>query len=792
MLKNHLKIALRHLRKHKGHTLINISGLALGMACCLLILLYVQHELSFDQYHQNKDRLYRLATRIQGATFEEGIAKVNGPWGIAIKKEVPEVEETVRFVIVGQILVGKGEKRFYESNGLYADSTALRVFDFPMLQGEGRTALVAPNTMAVTRDFAQKYFGEENPLGQTLTLDNRTEYLITALLDKVPSNSHFTFDFLLSLSGFTHPQRDNWVQWNQFYTYLLLQENVSPQTVAAKIPAVLQKGMGAETAARFSPFLQPLPRIHLYSHLFREISPNSDVAYLYIFSSVALLILIVAAINFINLSTAQGSHRAKEVGVRKVLGSPRQQLVGQFLTEAILLCVFAVALAISLAEFFLPTFNALIDRNIEITWRNNALLWLGALGLTLLLGGLAGSYPAFALSAFQPVSVLKGQAGGPPKKSLLRNGLVVFQFALSAFLLMATGVIHRQTQFVRGKNLGYTPEQIITIPVQSPALARDYETVKSELLQHPNLVAVSASANLPGGSDWGIPVQPEGIAPEQAPPMRMLAGDHDFINTYQVQIAEGRNFSKEFAGDSTNAFIINEEAARQLKWDQPLGKMIAMPAIQREAAPVIGVVKDFHFRSLHERIGPLLFFIPLPDWMTTFSVRIRPQNIPETLKFLEEKFARLDPSHPFTYSFFDERMARQYQSELRLQSTSTYAAGLGIVIACLGLFGLVSFATAQRTKEIGIRKVLGATTSGIVGLLSKETVRLVVIANLVACPAAYFIMQRWLQDFAYRAEISPAVFASACLLTLLIALLTVGYRSIKAALANPVEALRYE
>lgn len=792
MFKNYLKIALRNLRKQKGHAFINIAGLAVGMACCLLILLYVQYELSFDQYHQNKNRLYRLATRIQGAAFDNGIAKVNGPWGIAIKKEVPEVEDAVRFVIVGQILVGKGEKRFYENDGLYADSTALRAFSFPLLQGDARSALVAPNTMAVTRDFAKKYFGEINPIGQTLTLDNRTEYLITALLDNVPSNSHFTFDFLLSLSGFTHPQRDNWVQWNQFYTYLLLKENVSPQIVEAKIPAVLQRGMGEETAARFAPFLQPLPKIHLHSNLFREMAPNSDLAYTYIFSSVALLILIVAAINFINLSTAQGARRAKEVGVRKVLGSLRQQLVGQFLTEAVLLCVFAILLAISLAEFFLPTFNTLVERNIAIAWRNNSLLWLGVLGLTLLLGGLAGSYPAFALSAFRPVTALKGQSSGISRKSTLRNGLVVFQFALSAFLLMATGVIYRQAKFIREKNLGYNPEQILTIPMQNPALARNYETVKHELLQNPNIVAVSASANLPGGSDWGIPTQPEGVPPEQAPPIRMLVGDHDFLNTFQIELAQGRGFSKEFASDSTNAFIINEEAARQLNWKEPLGKTIAMPAIQRQAAPIVGVVKDFHFRSLHESIGPLLFFIPPSEWMTMFSVRLRPQNIPETLRFLEEKFQQFDPDHPFSYSFFDERMARQYQSELRLQRMSTYAAGLGIFIACLGLFGLVSLATAQRTKEIGIRKVLGATTGGIVSLLSKETVRLVVIANLVACPVAYFVMQRWLQDFAYRAEMSPVVFLLACVLTVMIALLTVGYRSIKAALANPVNALRYE
>ncbi|MCG3121037.1 MAG: hypothetical protein ALAOOOJD_03971 [bacterium] len=791
MFKNYLKIAARNLRKQKGQTLINLAGLAVGMACCLLILLYVQHELSYDQYHQSKKRIYRLATRIQSASFE-GIAKVNGPWGIAVKNDVPEVENVARFVIVGQILIGKGEKRFYEANGLYADSTALQIFSFPLLQGDRRTALTAPNTIVVTRDFARKYFGDANPLGQTLTLDNQTEYTITGWLDNIPANSHFTFDFLLSMASLKHPQRESWIQWNQFYTYLLLKENASPSTAAAKIPAVLQKGMGVEAASRYSPFLQPLTQIHLHSHLFREMAPNSSMARIYIFSSIALFVLSIAAINFITLSTAQGTRRAKEVGVRKVLGSQRRQLVGQFLAEAVLLCLFAVILAISLAEFLLPIFNTLVDRSLDLAWLKNPVLWLAALGFTLFIGVLAGSYPALALSAFQPMHALKSRTDHTGGKSVLRNGLVVLQFALSAFLLMATSVIYRQTQFVRAKDLGYNTEQILTIPIQNPLLAKNYETVKSELLQHPNIVAVSASANLPGGSDWGIPTQPEGVPPEQVPPMRILAVDHDFLNTFQMQIAEGRGFSKELASDSTSAFMLNEEAARQLHWRAPLEKKVAMPAIQRRAAPVIGVVKDFHFRSLRERLGPLLFFVPPPEWMTTFSVRVRPENIPETVRFLEEKFAQLDPGHPLAYTFFDERMARQYQNEMRLQRMSSYAAGLGIFIACLGLFGLVSFATAQRTKEIGIRKVLGATTSGILGLLSRETLQLVVVANLVACPVAYFVMQRWLQDFAYRVELSPAIFALACLFTILLALATVSYRSLKAALANPVNALRYE
>ncbi len=791
MLSNNLKIAFRHLFKHKGHACINLAGLAVGMACCLLILLYVQNELSYDQYHQKKNRIYRLATRMQSASFD-GIAKVNGPWGPAVKKEVPEVEESVRFVIVGQILVGKGEKRFYENEGLYADSTVLQVFSFPLIQGDARTVLAAPNTIAVTRRFAEKYFGEESPMGQTLLFDNQTEYTITGLLDNIPENSHFTFDFLLSMASLTHPQRDSWVQWNQFYTYVLLREGAQTQMVEAKIPAILRQNMGEEAAARYTPFLQPMTSIHLHSHLFREMAANSDIVFIYIFSSVALFVLIIAAINFINLSTAQATRRAKEVGVRKVLGSQRQQLIRQFLTEAILLCLLAVLLAISLAEFLLPSFNALVGKSLEISWFKNPLLWLAALGFTLLIGALAGSYPAFALSAFQPVITLKGQAAGLSKKSASRNGLVVFQFALSAFLLMATGVIFRQSQFIREKNLGFNTEQIVTIPIQNPALRNKSESIKQELLQHPNVVQVSASANLPGGGDWGIPTQPEGVAPEHAPPMRMLVVDHDFLNTFEIEIAKGRNFSKEMASDSTHAFMLNEEAARQLHWAEPLSKTIAMPAIQRERAPVIGVVKDFHFRSLHESIGPLLIFIAPPDWLTVFSVRLRPQNIPETLKFLEEKWREFDPDHPFTYSFVDERLARLYQSEARLQAMSAYAAGLGIFIACLGLFALVSFATAQRTKEIGIRKVLGATATSIVGLLSKETLKLVIIANLLAWPIAYFVMKRWLQDFAYRTELHPGIFTLTAVITIAIAFLTVGYQSIRAALANPVQALRYE
>ncbi len=789
MFKNYLKTAVRQLLRHKTITTINLLGLALGLACSALILLYVRHELSYDQYHEQKARIHRLVSKVQGASYE-AVAKVPGPWGIVAKEELPEVRQAARFVFVNQILVAREGKRFYEAGGFYADSTVFEVFSFPLLRGEAQRALTRPNTMVVTESFAKKFFGEEAALGQTLRFDNQNDYLVTGVMANVPANSHFTFDFLVSMSTYSNPRRDDW-QWLQYYTYFLLEPNVSPQAVAEKFPALLRGHMEENLAAAYSPYLQPLTEIHLHSHLFRELQPNSEVARIYIFSGIAVFLLLIACVNFMNLATARASTRAKEVGVRKAAGAARAQLVKQFLGEALLTSMSALLLALVAIEFFLPVFNTLAGTNLRPDYWGDAVVLLGLVGMALLAGLLAGSYPALVLSRFAPSPALKAKLQRM-SGAALRKGLVTFQFALSAFLIIAAGVVKSQLDFMQNKKLGFNAGQLLIFPLRDNAMRAQHETVKRELAQHPQVVSVAFSGNLPGGGDWGIPYVPEGIPQDQIPPMRNLVVDHDFVATFGMELAEGRNFSHEYPAEATSAYLINEEAAKQLGWSAPLGKTIAMPNIQRPAGPVIGVVKDFHFRSMHEKIGPIMFFIPPPDWFAVIAVRIRPRNISATLAFLEKKFSEFDPHHPFNYNFFDEQFAQLHQAEQRLGELLGYVAALAIGLACLGLFGLATFAVEQRTKEIGVRKVLGASAGNIVWLLSQDFTKLVLAGFVLAAPLAYFAMHRWLEDFAYRVPLRMEVFGLAGLSALVVSWLTVAYQSFKAARANPVEALRHE
>jgi putative ABC transport system permease protein len=576
----------------------------------------------------------------------------------------------------------------------------------------------------------------------------------------------------------------------QFYTYLLLKEGMSPQAVAAKFPALLRRNLDENAASAFTPFLQPLTDIHLRSHLFREMQPNSDIGHVYIFTAVAFFILLIACINFMNLTTARAATRAKEVAVRKVSGADQGQLIKQFLGESVLISLGAMILALFLVVLLLPVFNSLIGRQLTQNFRGDKAYLLILLGITLGVGLVSGSYPAFVLSALKPVNVLKKKWAGT-RGAWLRQGLVVFQFGISAFLMIATGIVYSQLKHIQNIKLGFNKEQLVIIPIRDEAVRMKYETLKRELLQDPNVVSVAASGNLPGGSDWGIPYEAEGLPPEKTPPMRVLAVDHDFVATFEMELAAGRSFSRDHSNDA-KTYMVNEEAAKQLGWKDPVGKTIAMPAIQREKAPVIGVLKDFHFRSLHEKIGPIMFFIPPPDWFTVFSVRIRSENVSKTLAVLERIWAKFDPSHPFNYSFFDEQFDRLHQSEKQIGRLLGYVALLAVIIACLGLFGLAAFTAEQRTKEIGIRKVLGASAGGIIFLLSKDFAKLALIGFIIAAPLAYYAMSRWLGDFAYRTNIGPGVFVLSGLLALVTTWLTVSYQSIKAALANPVDSLHYE
>ncbi len=797
MLKNYFKIAIRNLLKYKAYSFINIAGLAIGISVALLILLFVRDELSYDRYHQNRDRIYRLITRVEGASYE-AIAKVPGPWGVAVRNDIPEVESMARFVFFNETLMSRGDKRDYEDGGLYADSTVFDIFSFKLLKGNSKTALTQPNSIVLTDELTQKYFDDEDPLGQALRIDNENEYLVTGVMANVPRNSHFTFSFLASMTSYTNPRRDSW-QWNQYYTYLMLRNEVSPQLVESKIPPILRQHLEESEAAAHTPILQLLTDIHLHSNLFREMAANSDVAYIYIMSAIAFFIVLIACINFMNLTTARATKRAKEVGIRKATGAHQSLLVKQFLGESVFTSFLALLFALGLMELLLPTFNSLTGKQLE----SNAFLtpaYLGVLfGVTLIVGLLAGSYPAFVLAAFKPSAVMKGALFSPLTKgghrgvspASLRKGLVVFQFAITAFLMIATGVVFNQTEFIQNKKLGFNEEQLITIPIRDDAMREKYETVKRELMQNPNVLRVAVSGNLPGGGDYGIPYRPEGFPEDQIPPIRILVVDHDFVETFGMEMASGRSFSKERLTD-TNAYLINEEAAKQLGWENPIDKTIAMPNIERSAGPVVGVLKDFHFRSMHEKIGPILLFIPTPDWFSVFTIRVRPENISETLKFLERKWTELDPVYPFTYEFFDEQFSQLHEAEQRMGKLLGYVSILAVAIACLGLFGLAAFAAEQRIKEIGVRKVLGASVTNLATLLSQDFFKLVLLANVIAWPLAYFAMNRWLEDFAYRTSIGWEVFALAGGLALLIAILTVSSQAIKVALANPVESLRYE
>jgi putative ABC transport system permease protein len=786
MLSNYLKIAYRNLIRHKGYALISLAGLSLGLASCMAIFLFIQDERSYDRYHSQNERIYRLCVRIDGAAHN-GVAKLTGPWGPAVAAELPEVENMTRFVMAGQQLFEFSDRRLYENDGLYADSSVFRMFDWTWRNGNS-DALHRPDAIVLTQSLAERYFNNIDPIGKALIVNGRA-FTITGILNDIPTNSHFTFTFLLPMAALQHPDRDSWTQWNQFYTYLLLKPGASPGDVAAKTESLLTRYMD-HAAAGYHPFLQSLPTIHLYSHLFREMNPNSDVSYLYIFSAIGFLILVISSINFVNLATARAMLRTREVGIRKSSGAFKGQLIAQYLSESVLLCLIALLLAGGVLAAVLPFFNSILNKQLTLDVFENLPFSLASLAIALGVGIVAGSYPAFFLAGLRPAVVLKGplHLGGRHRG---REVLVVVQFSISALLVISSSIIYRQLTFIQEKQLGFDPTALITIPIQDNSIRAQREAIRQQLLSDPSIVSVSFSGNQPGGGDWGIPVIPEGVPTNLIPPIRVLVADHDFVKTFEMELAKGRDFSREFPSDSS-AYLINEEAAKELGWDEPLGKMLSMPAVHRPNSPVIGVLKDFHFRSLREKIGAVVLFIPPAPWLTVCTIRLSTTNVEEGLKSIEKTWSAFDPAHPFTFSFFDNSVGNLYAAERTLGRLVGFFTFIGIFIACLGLFSLAAFVTEQRTKELGIRKVLGASIPSIALLLSKNLLVLVLTGFVIAAPASYFIMEKWLGGFAYRTDISPLIFVVSGLGTMLLAWVTVSYKVIKAGLANPVQSLRSE
>ena len=792
MLTTYFKPMLRNLRKQGGYTFINVAGLGLGVACSLLIFLFVRDELSFDRFHEQADRIHRIVIQntYGGQESEHLLAPVN--MGEHLVADLPDVLTATKMRQYGATLFTQGDQPFYETGGFGADSHFFDVFSFPLLQGDPQTALTKPQSVVLCEHLAAKYFKGENPVGQVLKLGTRgTEYTVTGVVEEVPQNSHLQFHILFSFD----PERlfgspDSWLG-GAYPTYVVLKEGVDPVTVEAAIADLREKYMTAEAMQKVAYRLQPLTQIHLYSNLAgSELGENGDIRYVYLFSTIALLVLVIACINYMNLATARAAQRAMEVGVRKTLGASRGDLVRRFMGESLLISALAVTVGVALVELILPVFNAFVGRAISIQYLGAGSIVPLLVGLVLVVGLLAGSYPAFTLSAFRPVAVLKGQRLAGPRGRWLREGLVVFQFAVSVFLIVATFVVLRQLDYVHTARLGFDKEHVVMIQTRG-AIADRYDAFTEALERLANVEGVSTT-HVPGRSMTG-PVFPEGADLEGEGTMTSMADvDPAFVQTMGIDLAAGRDFNAAITTDAQTAILINETAAHAFGWTEPVGKTLRFGK-DGEELQVIGLVKDYHYQSLKETITPLILRVDPEGYVyNNIIVRTSGTHLPATLASLEETWKQFVPERPFDYQFLDEAFDRYYRAEERLGRIFGYFALLAVFIACLGLFGLASYTAEQRTKEIGVRKVLGASVSNIVVLLTKTFARLVLIAFVFATPLAYLGMNRWLEDFAYRIDISGWIFLTAGLAALLIALLTVSYHAIKAALTDPVKSLRYE
>jgi putative ABC transport system permease protein len=796
MFKNYLKTAVRNLLKYKIYSVINILGLAVGFACCILILLYVIDEISYDRYHTKVDRIYRLVTERSAGGSVTQWAVSPSAHAPSLLNAFPEIQAAVRFYKT-QPLLRHGEHHFAEKRFFFADSSVLDVFTFPLLQGNPQTALRQPFSVLLTEQMAKKYFGEENPMGKIITYENKYDFKVTGILKDPPANSHFHFDFLASFVSLREVLQyllgeralNDWVA-SMHYTYLLLADGAVPSALEKRLPDYVKQYMDEDDAAVTRLLLQPLRNIHLRSHLNGEIEANGDVAYVYIFLAVAALVLFISCSNFMNLAIARSVNRTKEVGVRKVVGAARRQLIAQFLGEATLYSFIALLFALLLVELLLPLFNALSGKPLRFGYISNWPTVAGLGALALLVGLISGSYPALFVSRFHPVAVIKGMLKSGTGGFHLRKVLIVTQFTIAIGLIVGMAVVYKQLRFVKTKNLGFQKEQIIVMPLV-PEIRNRYESVKQELLSNPRIVHASVSSVVPGRRPMTQTCTAEGLPDGETILMPTIVVDHDFLETFGLTLSAGRNFSRAIKGDESEAFILNEAAVKQLGWKSAIGKQFHVLVEPEYKGLIIGVVKNFHFRSLHQAIEPLVLRIQ-PFWYRNLSVRVGAEDISGTLDFLQSQWREFAPGRPFEYFFLDEDFDSQYQSEERIGRILSAFAFQAIFVACLGLFGLASYFARVRTKEVGIRKALGASMANLVLLLSKEFVNLVLLANLVAWPVAYFAMNRWLQDFAYRVEIGFGVFLLAGLLALMITLVTVSFHALKAALANPVEALRYE
>ncbi|MHA4842592.1 ABC transporter permease [Flavitalea antarctica] len=794
MIKNYFKIAFRNLWRHRVFSAINVLGLTVGMTACFLIFLYVKFELSYDAFHSRSARIYRMVSDIK--TPSETINASGPSWAVAphLRADFPEIEQAVRVSGADNMLIRKDDIKFEEPNAVFADSAFFEVFDFELVKGSRQKALQEPFSIVLTEAAAKKYFGNSDPMGKTLLITGRAQAVtVTGIMKDMPENSLIKEDVVVSMSTLTqkfNPGLDD--QWGNYgsSTYILLKPNTDAATLVKKFPAFLEKRNGSEMKeSQMYPtlLLEPLREVYLYSTRFGP--KGGNISNVYVFSIIAIFILVIACINFINLTTARSVERAKEVGIRKVVGALQFQLARQFIAESVLLCIIAFFVSVLLAALLLPAFNTLAGKEISPGIFSNPSDIVTLFVASVVIGLLAGLYPAWVLSSFKPITVLKGKFSTSTRGIILRKGLVVAQFTISIALIIATIIVYNQMDHMRKQDLGFNKDQVLVIDTKGEDAKFAFNLAVRDI---PGVVSTAMSSSVPGGGNPGAYSEIENSKGDlQIANLDLYFVDYDYVPNYKMKMVAGRSFSKEFGTDTTKAMVINEAAAKLFGYKTPQEAVGRRFRQWGREGQIIGVVKNFNFRSLQQEIKPLTMRIE-PDGANLLSVKVPAANLPATIAAIESKWKTLIPNRPFSYFFLDEFFDNQYRSEERFGKLFVNFAILAVFISCLGLLGLASYSTIQRTREIGIRKVMGASVTNIVNLLSFDFLKLVALSFLIATPVAWYFMYKWLEDFSYRSSITWTVFAIAGILAFLIALITISFQAIRAAVANPIKSLRSE
>ena len=802
MFKNHIKILFRSMLREKAYSLTNITGLTIGMICSFMIIAYVFHEISYDKYFKNADRIYRLETEFNLGQQQEKIATSNFATGFYLKDNLTQVEDVVHFRKYGDnVPVEYGDQQFFEKNVFYSENSVFNVFSLKLLYGNSETALIDPESVILSETTAEKYFGNINPVGKVLKIGNQKEYNVTGVFYDLPSNTHLSFNILCSLEELFREQPIRKTRWMgehvdySNYTYLLMNKNANIAEIESKFPGYVDQFMGNilnVVGGEFKLSLFPMKDIYLYSQLEPKIGASGNIKYVYIFSGIAILIMIIAAMNFINLSTAKYVKRAREVGLRKVLGSTRKSIIKQFLSESIIYCLISFVLSVIAVLFILPWYTSILNINLEFSTSLFLKFVSYSFVISLMVGLIAGFYPAIFLSSFAPAETIKGNMSSVSKLSgRLRYALVVFQFTVSIALIIGTIIIYQQVNFMKNTNLGFKKDHTVILQITDGSLINSMDAIKNELTSNPKITGAAFSSFVPGtGAEFNMFL----FADNNYNQSKLFAKwnvDADFLDVMGIKIKEGRNFSKDLSLDKTESVIINETAVKEYELKNPIGNTITELDLQQKRKNIIGIVKDFHFTSLHGKIQSMVI-TQNPSAYKFLSVRIENGDLENTLAYIKDVWTSHNHTKKFEYYFLDEAFDKLYKREVEINNLLIQFTILAIFIACLGMAGLAAFTAEQRTKEIGVRKVMGASITNVISILTKQFIKWVLVANIFAWPIAYYAMEKWLENYPYRIELGINIFFISSFIALVISLITVGYQTLKAALANPADALKYE